>query len=518
MMKLKKWIAISILFFSNPFVFAQELGMKRYIITETGKNTSLDPLDADQTHNLPVARMIYSTPLEISINNELTSTVLDSFKTHDDGKGIEFNVKQDAQFSDSTPLTAEDIVFAIARMTWKRPTFPVLENIDGTEKWLEEKHPLKSIPKGIKIEGRKITILFSKKVHKPLFRFCLELFSIIPKSCVNLETGKISCDNIPSSGHYKIESQGTDWVQFGRTSLGEESFKGPRQIRFVYWHSATLSDRLSEIKDTDVIAGNESMFSYKQMDKFTSEQKVLFLPAARFTDLDLNPDVDFFKDKKCRQVFADIFRKSFGIVSKKYTQVEASIFTRLIPGFMTAEELRAKEFSKIKSTDLEDCKKKLALKPFRWGYVDSEKNSAFVEALEMTLNELKYSGPAPIIAKTRKELYTLFGEGKLGIVNGGSGFWAHDPVGDLQMLFTPNLHKSLDFITKDQTLQALIRDLRDDPSNKSKMLKVNQYIHDEALFNVYSFVRRFYIIRKDNKTVDLPMAVTSPTPWQVFGM
>lgn len=30
-----------------------------YIITETGLFDSLDPLDADKTQNLPVARMIY---------------------------------------------------------------------------------------------------------------------------------------------------------------------------------------------------------------------------------------------------------------------------------------------------------------------------------------------------------------------------------------------------------------------------------------------------------------------------
>ena len=36
-----------------------------YIITGTGPAQSLDPLDADQTINLPIARMRYLTPVEI---------------------------------------------------------------------------------------------------------------------------------------------------------------------------------------------------------------------------------------------------------------------------------------------------------------------------------------------------------------------------------------------------------------------------------------------------------------------
>ncbi|MDZ4084208.1 MAG: hypothetical protein U1E10_14790, partial [Bdellovibrionales bacterium] len=52
----------------------------RYVITETGIFSSLDPLDADVTSNLPVARMIYATPLETSETNQLTSRVLESFR------------------------------------------------------------------------------------------------------------------------------------------------------------------------------------------------------------------------------------------------------------------------------------------------------------------------------------------------------------------------------------------------------------------------------------------------------
>ncbi|MBL7542853.1 MAG: hypothetical protein JNL11_03510 [Bdellovibrionaceae bacterium] len=110
----------------------------------------------------------------------------------------------------------------------------------------------------------------------------------------------------------------------------------------------------------------------------------------------------------------------------------------------------------------------------------------------------------------------LFDFGKISIFYGGSGFWAQDAAGDLQMLFTPGLHKSLDFVTQDSGLQALIQKLKEDPTNKSRFVEINQYIHDEALFNVYSHIRRFFVSKKSSHNVVLPFAITSPFPWHLF--
>ena len=490
--------------------------MKRYIITETGKYSSLDPLDADQTPNLPVARMIYATPLEISENNELSSLVLESFKISKNGKSIYFVVKKGLKFSDETPIQSEDVEFAILRMALSRPQFPVIDHIVGLDRWIKKAHPLNSKPSGIKISGQKISISFTKKMLNPLFRFSLELFSIIPKKSVDLLTGKIQVKEIPSSGLFKIIKQDSTSVVFKRTDLANKIINIPENIKFEYWPANSLPERLSTITNNDIVAGNESMYSFQQMEEIAKQKKVSFLPAARFADLDLNPTSEFFKEKICRQIFADTFRKSFAKVADKYTLVEASIFTRIIPGFMSIETLREKTFSKISNSQLNYCQIQLAKKPFQWGYVRSEKNTAFLEALTMTLKKLGYQGKKPLVAESRKELNTWFTEGKIAVTNGGSGFWAQDPIGDLQMLFTPNLHKSLDYVTQDKTLQKKIRKIRDNPSNKTLLFEMNQYIHDEALFNVYSYVRRFYISTYENQSLDLPFAITAPPPWQVF--
>lgn len=71
-----------------------------YVITETAIANSFDPLDADQTINLPVARMLYSTPIEININGELTSKILDQFEYDEQNKAVTWKVKTGITYSD----------------------------------------------------------------------------------------------------------------------------------------------------------------------------------------------------------------------------------------------------------------------------------------------------------------------------------------------------------------------------------------------------------------------------------
>lgn len=174
----------------------------RYIITETAGPNSFDPLDGDNTINLPVIRMIYATPLETGNNNQLSSRILESFKYEASKREIEWKVKSGLKYEDGTSIDAEDVAFAVARMAYTRPKFPILESIKGLNEWLQTNSPLKTLPKGITVSGSVVKIQFATEVDHPLFRFCLELFSVIPRKCVDIATNKITCKNIPESGPY----------------------------------------------------------------------------------------------------------------------------------------------------------------------------------------------------------------------------------------------------------------------------------------------------------------------------
>lgn len=495
---------------------AKENEMNRLIITETAKYNSLDPLDADKTINLPVARMLYLTPLQITKDNDLASSVLESFSFDEKTKTIYWKVKSGLKFSDASEITADDVAFSVTRMAHKRPKFPVVESIEGLDSWLKQKVPLKTLPSGIKVSGNVITIKLNHKYPTPLFRFCLELFSIIPKKCVNLETSQLNCAKIPTSGFYKIARESESSVEFERSHLEKDNFDGPEKIKFEYWPMVSVESRLNELDENTVLSGSESFFKTDALNSLEKEYKIHFLPAARFTDLDINKNHEFFKDKLCRQIFVKFFRESFEQIAGNYFNLESSIFTKIVPGYLSSSELNKKSFGKIKESDVVKCKEKIKSSPPAWGIAESEKNANINKALQLTFKKLGSSENPTMVLKTKSELGDLFDSGKLSIFYGGSGFWAQDAAGDLQMLFTPGLHKSLDFVTQDTGLQSLIQKLKEDPTNKSRFVEINQYIHDEALFNVYSHVRRFFVSKKSSQNLVLPFAITSPFPWHLF--
>lgn len=487
---------------------AQGESMNEYIITETGVPTSLDPLDADQTQNLPVARMIYATPIEIDANDRMASLILSSFDYDKLNKTILLQMKPGLKYSDGKEITSDDVAFAVARMAYARPKFPVIENIEGLDEWLKKADPLKSYPKGIKVDGNKISIKLIKDHPHPLFRLCLELFSVIPKSCVDIKSNKIQCTQIPESGRYTLVKHDEKQILF-KKRIGDSL---PGEITFRYVQAAELEKELPKISSSAVIAGNESMYSGAELKSFEKTAAQYYLPAARFAVLQISPQLEPFNDKTCRQVFVKQFRSEYEKLTKDYAPAESSVFTKLLSGYLSRNEL---DTSSINSADFQKCLVKMRKNKISWGYVESEKNTAFVQAVLATIKSLELSGE-PQLLKSRKEMADKFVNGEISMFNAGSGFWAHDPSGDLQMLFTPNLHKPLNFITKDDTLQSLIKSLSEDQSNVSKYVTINKYLHDEALFNVYTHVRRFYFSKDKNRLKQIPQGAAAPTPWQVF--
>src|SRR5207253_1729119 len=112
-------------------------------------------------------RMIYATPLEVNDENQLSSQLLDSFQYDAATHTVRWVVKKGLRFDDGTVISPDDIAFAVARMAYVRPGFPVLENVEGVKKWAKTKHPLKSLPSGIVVDGQNISIQLGKGIDHP---------------------------------------------------------------------------------------------------------------------------------------------------------------------------------------------------------------------------------------------------------------------------------------------------------------------------------------------------------------
>jgi len=487
---------------SNSFV---------YLITETAGPTSFDPLDADNTNNLPPARMIYATPLEASDESQITSQILSSFTYNLQSRSLNWTLKDDLYFDDGTPITADEVAFAVARMAFSRPNFPVIKDIVGMASWLKSKNALASYPEGIQVERNKIRIIFDKETEHPMFRFCLELFSIIPKKCVDLETGKINCDKIPASGHYRLVNKSEAELIFQkRNDLKIGDSDAPKEIIFRYKSPEVFSkDIKSILADNVVAAGNELQYSVETMKELSTEMSLKHLPASRFAVIQLNQDAEPFKDRNCRLYFANTFRQINHEITGQ--PIESSVFTKILNAYESHADLDL--MSRLTSVEVELCRKRLQTSDLKWGFSENDKESLFFKVLRKTIEQVGMKVNEPTIYKNRADFANAFAAGDIDIFNAGSGFWALDPAGDLKMLFTPKLHKPLNHITKDDHLQKLLGQVN---GGKENFKKVSQYLFHEAKFNVYTHPRRFFVAHDRAVMAELPFAITSPAPWQVF--
>jgi hypothetical protein len=488
---------------------SEKVFIYRYVITETGMFSSLDPLDADMTSNLPVARMVYATPLETSDNNQITSRVLESFRFNSDNRTIEWVVKTGLKFEDGTTITPDDVAFAVARMAYARPKFPVLSSIAGVAEWSKSNDALKEYPKGIKVDGQKISIQLSETVKHPLFRFCLELFSIIPRRCVDPKTNKISCKSIPESGPYKFEAKTSDTVSFARRP-NEIDVSIPQKIEFKYLATTDVPKRIGQFDSRTVVAGSEADYTSDALKGLETSLKVAFMPASRFEALLINKEVPPFGDKVCRQIFMQKFRTAFQAIANGRVS-EGSIFTKILPGYQSLEAMQSAV--KVESKEIAECKKKFLGTVIPWGFDEGHRDSTFVKAITSALTELGVTASKPLAVSTRKEFTDSFAGGKIAFYNAGSGFWALDPVGDLKMLFTPNLHKPLKQLWSDPKFLELLAGVGEDAASFKAL---NTYLFDESLLNVYGHQRRFFAAKNSSLFRELNFAITSPAPWQVF--
>ena len=111
---------------------------------------------------------------------------------------------------------------------------------------------------------------FENSLHDhPLFRFTLELFSIIPKRCIDIKTNNIICSSIPTSGYYEIKEKTPDSVLFEKRNSGNiNGVEAPQKIRFKYIQPEKIREIIPKLDSFSIIAASDWRFSRQQMKSF----------------------------------------------------------------------------------------------------------------------------------------------------------------------------------------------------------------------------------------------------------
>lgn len=524
------WTALTLIFFILAWHFAitHGYGKKTYqsvekqnafILTEVHPPNSFDPLHADFGFNLPSARMRYLTPVEVNEGDSLSSTILEKFIYNDKTQQMRWTVRRGLTFQDGQPIRPEEVVLAVTRMLRSRPNFPVIKHIDGKDEWISSGAYLNAMPRGIQVRGDEITIQLRRNVRNPFFRFALEIFSIIPASCIDLETSTLKCEIPPASGYYDFaEGAGVNGERVAYRRRDETakflSRQIPQEIEFIYAeHQNPL--RLFESNANNatnvVIATNSELLPEDVIQGLKGRAIIKQLPKARFGYFVLNPNLESFRTAECRRIFADKFR----VLSEAFftTKSSRSIFPNLLPGHLP-DTILADRFP---IGGAEKCKQQLKKFSPTWlRYAANDRPpTAFDKTVKATFDELGIK-PREFYGVVKNEDHeSLFLENKHHIKGGSLGYWALDPAGDIEMMFTPDMHKHLNVISTDPKLQEFIERLIDNPVRENYEA-FNAYLYESAIFNVFNHFGRAYISNVGKNLNRAPMAITSAYPWHLF--
>lgn len=472
----------------------------------SGPPDSFDPIDFDAANNVFLGRLLYSTPVEFDKDGVLTSFVLEEFLYDQKSRSLHFRVLPGALFEDGKPITGADLAMAIKRMAFFRPQFPVIEKIKGLKTWREKPQALASLPAGIRVEDRQVVVEFTEDIEHPLFRFALELFAIIPSEWINPADGKIRPGKPPESGRYKLvkgELLKPEFSFVKRTSV--DNLPSTIDMNFRSWHDS-LS--LTKGKSGSYCIGGfgEIYLDLNVMKEFKdSGYKLIATPNAWHMVMKLNSTEGPFRDLELRRAFINRLR---GEMAKRYppgVRLEESVFTRLLEGYVG--------YSRERTVQDEDGLSSKFKAAFPSGLVWIGKDMhlpAVDDSIQATCAHFGISCNKLTRGQSRDKYYDLF----VGL----TGFWSYDPYGDVKMLFTPNLHKQLQDIAKDDQVQDKLSKLNDAQfEGKAALAKeFDRYIHDRYIYNVVAHFPFVFAYSDPHATGQgIPQSGTLPYPWML---
>lgn len=483
-----------------------------FVVTTAGALFSYDPLKADYARNIDAMRLLYATPLEMNENGALSSTVLENFKFDAQTNKITFILRSDVHYEDGSLMTIEDLGLAIKRMMIGHEIFPVIREIVGIKEWLKQKYPLKSLPKGMVIDEtkRSLEIQLGGRVTEPLFRFSLELFSIIPSRCVDMEKSTLICPVPPFSGRYRLGNnlitkvgKKAFYPVFVKFESRSNSSDYPKDMWLAFMSPARIVEYAADFNNFTVIKANEIDIPNFQRQILTEKMKVYSGPKLLYSVITLNPKSKTFATKRVRQYFAMKFREG---VREYGLEPQGSIFTALLIGYLPLKDLQKRIPSFSKKEEIEIIKH---LKKYPPVFIKDAATGLhpFTYIFSSVLKKLEIPELEPIV---KGEYADLWERGVLALRPASSGFWPMDPTGDIRMVFTPGMHA---FVVQEPKISKLVADLRDGDKNSHESL--NRFMFEDSKMAITTNYSRIYFVAK-NSPIFMPYGISAPQSWSFF--
>ncbi len=485
-------------------------GNPTFVVATAPPLFSFDPLKADFARNIDTMRLLYATPLEMDTEGHYTSTVLDKFYFDSMYNKIVFELKPNIRYDDGNLMSIDDVGMAIKRMAYTHSIFPVMKEIKGLQQWLKTKNPLTTYPDGIKVDKNKgvLEIHLNGPVSSPLFRFSLELFSIVPTSCIDPIANSLRCEIPPFSGRYKLgdhmitkinkKAHYPTFVKFEARSSNV-----PKHMWIAFMSPTRIVEYADDFHDTTVIKANEIDIPNFQNGTLLKKIKVYSSPKILYSVITLNPNSKTFSPKRVRQYFAMKYRDS---VKAYGFEPEGSIFTNLLIGYLPLSELN-KMVPSFSAKEEAEILAHLKKNPPVFLKDEGTIIHPFTYILSDTLKKMRLPEVQPI---EKGEYDDLWKKGLIALRPATCGFWPIDPTGDIRMVFTPGMHK---FVILDDKVSNLVANLKNNDQKSHE--EFNRFLFEDSKMVITTNYSRLYFMSK-KASLFIPYGISGPQPWFFF--
>jgi ABC-type transport system substrate-binding protein len=455
---------------------------------------TLDTHEADTPPVMQIARNIYGTLVSEYVDGKAQGILAKDWTISSDGKEWKFKLREHLTFDDGSPITPESILLNFKRILWLTKEEGLVLN-----SLLPEVKHWKSM-------NEKSDNIFINKNHELVFRFIrrpISLFEAIGQPIYGIANPKCFDENgkwkdpmcTSSSGQYKIDKIESNYIQISSRKLFNAVDNAPDIIQ-IYWPTNKNDSVIKAIEErrADLTVEHSFALGSEKLKKLkNSGVQVEEEPPMRMHFVHLNHKRGPFLSKEIRQSFRDLFTIKL-FANKDFLSSGITPDSSFIP----KGGVGYKNYPMPSKPDMKKMNKSEIVEVLFYPISSDEKIQGSIEKSVIdSLNELGINYNIQKFSE-RFDAFNKMRNDQFDIIVRGSGILAHNPYGDLRMMFMSKLGARIP--NPSNEIPKLIEEAEIEPDSVKRghlVTKINDIIHDESVVINFAHSKLLYLSNKN---------------------
>lgn len=455
---------------------------------------TLDTHEADTPPVMQIARNIYATLVSEYIDGKAQGILAQDWSVSSDGTEWRFRLRKDLHFDDGTPITPAIVLLNFKRILWLTKEEGLVLNslLPEVKNWksMQEKS------KNICIEkDNELVFRFNRRPLSLFEAIGQPIYGIAHPKCFD-ENGKWKdpmCSS--SSGQYKIDKIESSYIQISSRKIYSSVNLAPETVQ-IHWPIDKNDSVIKAIEENRADLTVEHSFALgatKLQSLKESGVKIIEEPPLRMHFVHLNYKRAPFSKKDIRQAFRDRFTSKL-FSNKDFlssgVQPDSSFIPKGGVGYKSYSTVSTPVISKTTSSEV--------LEVLFYPISSDMKIQSSIEASVLdTLKELGLKYNVQIFSE-RFDAFNRMRKDEFDLVVRGTGILAHNPYGDLRMMFMSELGARIPDPTNQIPHLIENAEAEQDPMKRAAIVtKINDLVHDESAIITFAHSRLLYVSKRN---------------------